>query len=64
MDFSMMLKSVCNRSLLIVISLKNASLKNDSETIMILLKNVKKTLIIFKKTALKNTMKIVIVFLK
>ena len=41
-DFSIMLKSTYNRPLLIVISLKNASLKNDSETIMILRKSLKK----------------------
>ena len=37
-DFSIMLKSTYNRPLLIVISLKNASLKNNDETIMILTK--------------------------
>ena len=43
MAFSRMLKSTRNRPLLIVISVKNASLKNDSETIMILRKKFKKT---------------------
>ena len=43
MDFSRMLKSTRNRPLLIVISVKNAFLKNDSETIMILRKKFKKT---------------------
>ena len=38
----MMLKSARNRPLLIVISIKNASLKNDSETIMILIKKCPK----------------------
>ena len=55
-DFSKMLKSTRDRPLLIAISLKNASLKNDSETVMILTKTR------IKKNALKNTMKIFIVF--
>ena len=37
-DFSILLKAMCNRPLLIVIILKNASLKNNDETIMILTK--------------------------
>ena len=54
-DFSIMLKSMCNRPLLIAISLKNARSKNEGETVTILTKKCQKR--VFKKTALKTLWK-------